>query len=119
MFLWTQSGREARCFIINYIIYALRMQEKMGNSVLKKNRETRSRSLGNYARASDDLDLRGLDYTDGEGNPLGCACGMRGPAPYENLTKCMARDRPSPYENLRIRAKSLILEILAILEILL
>ena len=59
----------ARCFIVNYIIYALRMQGKMGN-ILKKNRETRSRSLGKYARASGDLDLRGLDYTHGEGQAL-------------------------------------------------
>ena len=49
--------------------------------------------------------------TDGEGNPLACACGIRGPSPYGEgeaastpvargpvpRDRCMARNCPSPY----------------------
>ena len=32
------------------------------------------------------IDIKDLkDLRHGEGNPLGCACGMRGPSPYGNM----------------------------------
>ena len=56
------------------------------------------------------LTYRAWRTNDGEGNPLACACGMRGPKPYDEgdvfftvargpvpRDRCMARDRPSPY----------------------